>query len=310
MGYRDYLNENSVVIVGNGINRLSDGSVSWDKILDDLNPSKESLHPSGYSLTEYFEIMQTKFGEGSDIKAKFLSAIANLEGKNAHSELVKHCLNTKTNILTTNFDHAIQKSVKNLKKHDENFSEFEKSTKAKKDDLFVKGKGFSHYYSWNSYYQCSDGSDSGNDIKLWHVNGNFKFKKSVKLAVSEYAKCIEYFNKHYNPLVLSSNFYKNTTWLNEIMNKRIILFGFALSEAEIFMRHVLIIRSKYRADKDKLKDVFLISKYDVRSMCKNDVQKWCDNDRYSNEYARLCYFLTSVGISIDDKYETYAEIYK
>ena len=56
MGYRDYLNENSVVIVGNGINRLSDGSMSWDKILDDLNPSKESLPPSGYSLTEYLAL--------------------------------------------------------------------------------------------------------------------------------------------------------------------------------------------------------------------------------------------------------------
>lgn len=289
MGYRDYLNENSVVIVGNGINRLSDGSVSWDKILDDLNPSKESLHPSGYSLTEYFEIMQTVSPSANTVKQRFLEVIEELKSTDHHLNLVTRCFEAKTHILTTNFDHTLQKSTKqDSKRHSKQIQTLLMSKESKDRNLKY---GFTRLYPWQRYYAFF--IDDTQQVKLWHINGDKKYRDSIKLSVSEYAGNINHF-KHFNPNTKNSRFTRDYTWINEFMNKRLVFFGFNLSDAEYFIRHLLIVRHKYRKHKPKLKDVYLM----------------CQHETTGQGYANLKFFLDSVGISIDDKYETYADIYK
>ena len=185
MGYEKYLNENTVVIVGNGINRLIDNHFNWEEILHEINPDKSMYAPEGYNLTEYFEIIKVKYSSIKDPKSLFRDKIRNISYHKAHVDLVSNCQSTNTNILTTNFDHAIQKS-----------SRFKESTFRK-----LK-KGFTRHYPWQRFYTLPNREDS---IKLWHINGDAEYIDSIKLSVSEYAGNINHFRDRKSTRLNSSH---------------------------------------------------------------------------------------------------------
>jgi len=55
-----------------------------------------------------------------------------------------------------------------------------------------------------------------------------------------------------------TNYLEDRTWLNEIMEKNIVIIGLSLSESEIFIRHVLIQRHLYNIrNNKKLKGYYL-----------------------------------------------------
>jgi len=275
MSYKNYINSNTVILLGNGINRLNkdENHISWESILKGLSMNNNNLDvPKGYPLTEFFEIINIDRDDTIGMKNEFINSIRRIRPNSAHYDLISTCKNNGTNILTTNFDHALQNT-----------------------DSFIKGadrklkKEFSNHYPWQRYYYIDNEPKS---IKIWHVNGDYEYSNSIKLSVSDYAGCINYFEK-FDPSTKKSEYYNDRTWINEIMEKDLIVVGLSLSEAEIFLRHILIKRFLFsRKNRIKSKGYFLTTKG-------SDV----------SHDAKLRYFLKSVGIEMIDKYLDYEEIY-
>lgn len=146
-------------------------------------------------------------------------------------------------------------------------------------------KGFTNFYPWQRYYEIAK------SIKIWHINGDNKYTNSIKLSVKDYSGCINYY-KRFDPLVKNTKYKKDRTWINEIMENDLLIIGLTLSEAEFFIRHILIQRHSYlKKNNKKLKGYYFSRKSENRT----DTEK-------------LEFFLKSVGIEIIT-YESYNEIY-
>ncbi len=273
MNYKDLLDSNSAILVGNGINWPGNSSsISWESILKSLEKDKGRGNvPKGYPLTEYFEIVNINRDNQDGMVSDFIEKVKNIEPSSAHHDLVNTCMDKGINILTTNFDHSIEKT-----------GNFNKGSYRK------LAKGFTNYYPWQRYY--SD-ENNPNSIKIWHVNGDTEYIRSIKLSVCDYAGCINYYRR-FDPTSKSNQYKSDRTWINEIMEKNLIIIGLALSEAEIFLRHVLIRRASYSRKRGKgLKGYFLTTE-----------------NPETVEDSRLKFFLDSVNIEM--KYFTdYDEMY-
>lgn len=275
MSYKNYINSNTVILLGNGINRLNkdENDISWESILKGLSMNNNNLNvPKGYPLTEFFEIINIDRDDTIGMKNEFINSIRRIRPSSAHYDLISTCKEYGINILTTNFDHALQST-----------------------DSFIKGadrklrRDFSNYYPWQRYYYIDKEPKS---TKIWHINGDFEYSNSIKLSVSDYAGCINYFGK-FDPSIKKSEYNNDRTWINELMEKDLIVVGLSLSEAEIFLRHILIKRFSFsKKNGMKLKGYYLTTK---RSDASHD--------------EKLRYFLNSVGIDLVNEYSDYGEIY-
>ena len=205
MSYKDLIDPNSVILVGNGINwRGNNSSISWESILKSLDKGKGSGNvPKGYPLTEYFEILNINRPNRDGMVSEFIEKIKSIEPGRAHLDLVNTCMDKGINILTTNFDHSIEKT-----------GNFHEGAYRKLDE------GFTDYYPWQRYY--SNGQKAGG-IKIWHVNGDIKYRRSIKLSVCDYAGCINHYTK-FDPST-KSRYKRDKTWINEIMEKNLIIIG-------------------------------------------------------------------------------------
>lgn len=268
-GYKDCLNENSVLLVGNGVNlrEVNTSKVSWYDILQSIN--KEDIIPKGYPLTEYFELLKNNDKNASELKDNFIDSIKELSYNNAHKDIIEACVEAGAVLMTTNFDHAFQST--GLFKT------------AQTRDL---SKGFTNYYPWQRFYEHESG------MKLWHINGDMRYKNSVKLSVMDYAGNLNYFRK-FDPQERNSRYRIDETWINEIFEKDLIIMGLSLSEAEIFIRHILIRRNAWA----RSKNLNLQGKYLMV------------NESASGEEKRLEFFLKHVGIEIV-RFESYDQLYR
>lgn len=266
--YKDYLHKNSVLLVGNGVN-LRDHAptkVSWHGILKSMSPN--GIIPEGYPLTEYFELLKNSNESNKEIKTKFIDSIKDLQSNHSHREIIDACVERNAVLMTSNFDHAFQK-----------VGNFELSK------IRNLNKGFTYYYPWQRFYL------HGSGLRLWHINGDMRYKDSVKLSVMDYAGCLNYFRK-FDPEEKGTRYRRDKTWINELFEKDLIIMGLSLSEVEIFIRHVLIRRNAYAKKKGlKIKGYFLKIKED-RSL--------------SN--TRLEFFLNNVGIEIVE-YQSFDDMY-
>ena len=135
MSYKNYINSNTVILLGNGINRLNkdENDISWESILKGLSMNNNNLNvPKGYPLTEFFEIINIDRDDTIGMKNEFINSIRRIRPSSAHYDLISTCKEYGINILTTNFDHALQST-----------------------DSFIKGadrklrRDFSNYYYTN-----------------------------------------------------------------------------------------------------------------------------------------------------------------
>jgi len=267
-GYKKYLTKDSTIIVGNGINRLyrANNDKSWEAILSNLDKDGNTAVPEGYHLTEYIEIINSNKDDMKNLKTEFVKDISYLNPNQAHYDLVDVCMKANVNILTTNFDHTLEKTKGFMPWRDRSFA-----------------NNFSSYYPWQRYYHLSDTSNS---IRIWHINGDYKYIDSIKLSVSDYSGCLQRFQRN-NPNNKESEYEKDRTWINELMENHIVIVGLGLTEAEFFLRYILIQRALYnKKAKKSLKGYYLTKRQDCHSVEGAD----------SRESRRLKFFLDRVGI--------------
>lgn len=96
-------------------------------------------------------------------------------------------------------------------------------------------KGFTDYYPWQRYY--SNPNEPENHTKIWHIQGDSHYPRSIRLTVEDYVKQYEYFEK-YDPLNRKSKYKKSITWLNQFFEKQVFIVGLALEEQEFFLRQI------------------------------------------------------------------------
>ena len=279
MSYHKYNDSKFVFLLGNGLNNISNKSIGWMAILDEISKDINIKYVKGFPLPSFFELLTiySPYNLDHSLKDAFIKKVKTISGSKYHKELFEFCENNKIDILTTNFDHSIQEA-NNLKK---------KSTRSLKN-------GFTDYYPWQIFYQ-----KEGSYIKLFHINGDINYKRSIKLSIKDYAGNITRFNENYRPGVAKSKYKIDITWINTLFEKEVVILGLNLGEDEIFLRNLLIERQIYRINNK------LNKKNQYNGYYLYGIKSFKDN----NEFARYELFFNSVGIEMKG-YSDYELMYK
>ena len=253
-------NQNNIAfIIGNGIHyQYKDCSVSWEQLLKDLwktNVGKNVQDiPEGVSYTEFYDIIELNhfwkdtgidYPEDSEQVIKFKSGIKRnvadtFRPKKAYG--LQRCIEgikrINAPIITTNFDTYISDSIcaaPHILKPSQNQYKF------------------TDFYPWNVYYSDNEIGNPLNGFAVWHINGITKYPRSIKLGLSDYMGCVERARRMINKDNLKKCFDGKSqsywvgfnTWFHIIFNKSLFIFGLGLEENEVFLRWLLIQRTKF-----------------------------------------------------------------
>lgn len=250
---------NMAFIIGNGIHyQYKDCDISWEQLLKDLwndYVGKKRNIPEGTSFTEFYDILELNrfWGNNGVIprnSAQLIqqrnsvkqSVIDKFPHKDSDKLRLRVCIerirSLNAPILTTNFDTYISDSVG--------------ATPHKLKPTGNQYK-FTDFYPWNMYYSDKEIDNPLDDFAVWHINGTCKYPRSIRLGLSDYMGSVERARKMTQGNKLEDYFYgKNqsywkgyNTWLHIIFNKSLFIFGLGLEENEVFLRWLLIQRTKY-----------------------------------------------------------------
>lgn len=250
--------DNIAFIIGNGIHyQYKDCSVSWEGLLKDLwnvNVGNNNQDiPKGISFTEFYDILELNrfLGKQGVIPQDSLQVIklkssvkqdvaSRFPYKNTYrlQSCIEGIKRLNVPILTTNFDTYISDSV-NATLH-----------KLKPIDNQYK---FTDFYPWNVYYSDNEMQNPTKGFAVWHINGTTRYPRSIKLGLSDYMGCVERARRmiqgdNLEELFMGKNqsfWVGYNTWLHIIFNKSLFIFGLGLEENEVFLRWLLIQRTKY-----------------------------------------------------------------
>lgn len=251
--------DNIAFIIGNGIHyQYKDCDISWEQLLKDLwndYVGKKRNIPEGTSFTEFYDILELNrfWGNNGVIprnSAQLIqqrnsvkqSVIDKFPHKDSDKLRLRVCIerirSLNAPILTTNFDTYISDSVG--------------ATPHKLKPTGNQYK-FTDFYPWNMYYSDKEIDNPLDDFAVWHINGTCKYPRSIRLGLSDYMGSVERARKMTQGNKLEEYFYgKNqsywkgyNTWLHIIFNKSLFIFGLGLEENEVFLRWLLIQRTKY-----------------------------------------------------------------
>lgn len=249
--------DNIAFVIGNGIHcQYRDCSISWEELLKNLwndYVGKKCNIPVGTSFTEFYDILELNrfWGNNGTIplnsvqliqhRSSVKQNVANkFPAKNKYS--LQICIEgikrLNSPILTTNFDTYISDSVG--------------ATPHKLKPIENQYK-FTDFYPWNLYYANDEINNPLSGFAVWHINGIHKYPRSIRLGLSDYMGSVERARKMIQGNSLEEYFTgKNqsywvgyNTWLHIIFNKSLFIFGLGLEENEVFLRWLLIQRTKY-----------------------------------------------------------------
>ncbi|MBQ8221316.1 MAG: hypothetical protein IJZ31_08970 [Bacteroidaceae bacterium] len=249
--------DNIAFVIGNGIHsQYKDCSISWEQLLKDLwndYVGEKRNIPNGTSFTEFYDILELNRFWGShgvipqDSEQLILQRssvkqnVANkfpAKDKYSLQKCIAGVKRLNAPILTTNFDTYISDSVG--------------ATPHKLKPIENQYK-FTDFYPWNVYYSNDIINNPLNGFAVWHINGTREYPRSIRLGLSDYMGSVERARKMIQGNGLEDYFYgKNqsywvgyNTWLHIIFNKSLFIFGLGLEENEVFLRWLLIQRTKY-----------------------------------------------------------------
>ena len=251
-------NQNDIAfIIGNGIHcQYNDCDISWEELLKVLwkeYVGGECNIPKGTTFTEFYDILELNRFWGSQgvipQNSEQLIRQRNSVKQNVSNKFppkdaygLQKCIEgikrLNAPILTTNFDTYISDSVN--------------ATLYKLKPLDNQYK-FNDFYPWNMYYSDREINNPLDGFAVWHINGIREYPRSIRLGLSDYMGSVERARKMIQGNSLEEYFTgKNqsywkgyNTWLHIIFNKSLFIFGLGLEENEVFLRWLLIQRTKY-----------------------------------------------------------------
>lgn len=231
-----------VVLLGNGVNRHyhQNNCISWDQLLRDieshvgLDEFMNDPKDPNVSLIELAELSNKPL---TNIKS-FIMDKFSAKGAIKSMKFIEDLNRLNIPILTTNFDKNIELSLK-LKKFITPHS--------------IKGNGFTPKYPWNLYYANNKLESPLSGFGVWHIHGTIDYKDSICISLNDYVNLITKARKMigYATSIFSLPFFNieewksHNNWLNLFFNKSVLIIGLSLSQKELFIRWLLIVRSRY-----------------------------------------------------------------
>uniref|UniRef100_UPI00404B23F8 SIR2 family protein n=1 Tax=Flavobacterium sp. TaxID=239 RepID=UPI00404B23F8 len=238
--------KNPCFVIGNGINRFkqhnSEGDVSWEgillKIYNDFSSKKRNFIPEGVALPEFFDIIDlVKEGKVKTSLQKEFADKLDWQPKPHHMNIVSKIKERNAQIITTNFDFVLQKSI--------NAEMFRHR---------VSGlRLMSDFYPWDTYFSDSEKKDPFNAFSIWHMHGQKNYHRSIKLGLNQYMSMVERSKRYFPKTNKDESDKEYQTWVKLFFEKDLIIMGLSLNEQEIFFRWLLLQRAKYFKRRPELK---------------------------------------------------------
>ena len=234
----------NTVLFGNGLNRISERSVSWNDLLNKLKgdkPFKNNILPN---TMVYERIFMEKHKPSSSEQAdelKIKQTIADAMKDQGSNELFD--LLVKMNIenyLTTNYDYAFEKAIKL------------EPTKLSTEEIYSLRR--------NRSYKTKDSIKS-----LWNLHGEIDHPKSIMLGLDHYvgsvSKIDSYIKGKYKHMIkgksnsvlpmvdkIQRNEFCHTSWIDLFFSSNVHIIGLSLDYSETDIWWLLNKRARFVVD--------------------------------------------------------------
>lgn len=317
-----------VLLLGNGLNRLADSyrdeneasDVSWQSIIECIVNSffphntidiGEITHENGVSFPEVWTclgfLMQeptsfhdaaTRFAEQSGAPAvkKLTSILLHSEIESSFDKWLKQDIAMRLSkydplptvhgsfsdfihsrglpILTTNFDHALEKAMWTDKSY---------ATRGMGERGLRELQKRNRKYFYSTYISSMDIGWESIRFKpsIWHIHGDANEPQTMRLSSHDYALLLRNFQDNALGLADGEN------WINLFMNGDLVIVGLGLDYHEYPLRWLLTERMK-----------------------RNGTDRTLYMSRKGSINSGKRFFLNSIGVEIQDHFNTYEELYK
>ena len=259
--------------LGNGINRYAsdehDLNHSWRGVLRAIAMERGALpgdaadeildDPSGVSFPEFIDLISLDHGgnqadDQPTIKQELSEMIAGWVPSVTHSRVVNYCHSHDIPILTTNYDTLLAQSAEHVIDFVTNQN---RQTRKKhlQSPINQRGRGFTRYYPWHSFYSDKDVSDSDvlDSFAIWHVHGVHHYPDSIRLGLMDYMSFITRakawiqtgIGARWRDPASHEDWDGANSWLDLFLHKPLVIAGLALDVQETTLRWLLIERARF-----------------------------------------------------------------
>lgn len=224
----------NTIFLGNGLNRL-DSDYSWEHLLDELRilsnlPSDLEFDGVPFPLLyEEIYLRSHRISDPSSQKDALLRGLVSEKCRQLKPNPLTRAVLTAgfPNIITTNYDYALEGDFKNLLK--------------KSSDPEA---GPETDYRIHTYNQCGD-------VRVWHIHGEAGYPRTLVLGHDMYARNIgkmsAYVEKRrYDGLFAQSDSPLKSTicWMDLFFNSDIHILGFSMDYSEIDVWWIINLRAR------------------------------------------------------------------
>lgn len=234
----------NTIFFGNGLNRISDSSVSWNKLLDKLKVDKPFRNNNlPYTMVYERIFMEKHFPDESQktdelsIK-KHIAEEMKLQGSNHLFELLANM--DFDNYLTTNYDYAFEQAIKC------------EANKLSTEEIYSLRR--------KREYQTVHGIK-----RLWNIHGEIEHPKSIMLGLDHYcgslSKIDSYVKGKYTysfegedkkviPMLekIKTKQFCHTSWIDLFFCSNVYIIGFSLNYSETDIWWLLNKRARFSAE--------------------------------------------------------------
>lgn len=238
------MNQKNVLLLGNGLNNIEDG-YTWTDLVKDLvndtgvkklvNVDKNKPFPLLYEEI-YLNAARENGMKERSIKELICSKIREMKPNILHQKIMRMQFE---NILTTNYDHNLERASGN------------EPTKMENQGIIKEGK-----YSLFRVNQIGK-------TTLWHIHGECNSPSSITLGYDQYSGCLQ---KIRNYVVTGTDrtyklkfasllmrFKKNEihfdSWIDYFFKKDIYIMGLKLDFVEMHLWWLLTIRARWKLER-------------------------------------------------------------
>lgn len=240
--------KNKTIFFGNGINRISENSVSWSDLLDELDESGRGGYKSlPYTMNYERLFLEMKLGKDfknireveESVKNK-IAKVLDLQGGNDIYKLMGK--RGFQNYITTNYDYSFEKSVQ------------VKPEKIRSEEI----------YSIRRKRKYSDGKK---EWFLWNIHGEIEAQKSIMIGLDHYCGSIGKIDAYIKGKYvyhldgkevnvksmmdkIGGDEFQGDSWVELFFNSDVYFIGFSLDYSEIDIWWVLNKRARINREID------------------------------------------------------------
>ena len=225
------------LLIGNGINRASDqDQLSWEDLLAHLaggrGVSLSKGQVSEMSNTEMYDLLDLAkpWSRKSNLQVEVRDLLREWQPNELHEMVVRWAIKRQAPVLTVNFDENLSTS----------------------HGLKLQVVKQNNFYPFHSHYAQDEVEDPSSSFGIWHPHGMIHFRQSIRLGLSHYMGSVQRAREMMvNKRSLlnfadgkTSGWPGRRTWLQIILFKPLLIFGFGFGKDEVFMRWLLLERAR------------------------------------------------------------------